>query len=488
MITVELSDLFYQLTGSRPTSVTQLPGSGSSRVYYRLTAGSETLIGACNEDVPENEAFYYLSRHFLNHGLPVPSVLSVSDDRKKYLLSDLGDITLYSLLRQDGTGIMETEEYVLEKYTQAIKLLPGFQITAAKNLDFSVCYPVSSFDVTSIKWDLNYFKYYFLKLSRIPFNENLLENDFERLCRFITGAENHYFMYRDFQSRNIMIFRDSPWFIDFQGGRRGSLQYDVASVLYDAKANLGTRLRKRLLDAYLENITNLYHIDPEKFLVFYPAFSLIRILQALGAYGFRGYFERKEHFLKSIPYALENLRGLLNGLNNPNMPELLRTLTIMTDKSGKFYKKLIELSAENDQSVTAQVQNNILTVRINSFSYRRAIPTDETGNGGGYVFDCRALPNPGRFEEYRNKTGKDAEVIDFLKDDPSVIEFIELARHLVENSIRNYLDRGFSGLMVSFGCTGGKHRSVYCAEKLAVIIRENFTVQVIVHHTEQDLR
>jgi aminoglycoside/choline kinase family phosphotransferase len=486
MITDELSSLYQQYTGTKPTSIVQLPGSGSQRTYYRLFGFNTTVIGAVNYDIAENKAFFSFTNHFRKMGLPVPELLMVSGNMEMYLLEDLGDTNLFQVLqeKQEMTGLNED---VKQLYKQVLNILPEFQITAAKDLDFSVCYPRQAFDLQSMKWDLNYFKYYFLRLAGVPFSEQALEDDFNKLCGHLLEAGVQNFLYRDFQSRNIMINNGKPWFIDYQGGRKGALQYDVASLLYDAKADLKPETRAYFLGLYLNQVEKQYQVDPQRFLFYYPGFILIRILQALGAYGFRGYFEKKEHFLKSIPYALDNLRLLRNEPFSPDLPELFKTIDQMTDPDGQYYKYLLKISGSNAKTRSGNEESKaLLTIRINSFSYRRGIPEDETGNGGGFVFDCRALPNPGRFEIYRSKTGKDKEVIDFLKDDHSVLMFNEQVSTMVDQSIRNYSARGFQNLMVSFGCTGGRHRSVYCAEQLAAFLAGKSGIRLIVRHMEQE--
>jgi hypothetical protein len=369
-------------------------------------------------------------------------------------------------------------------------MLPEFQIRASGNFDYSVCYPRAAFDHQSIQWDLNYFKYYFLRLADIPFREQELENDFATLGRWLVQPDDHYFLYRDFQSRNIMISGDKPYFIDYQGGRQGGLQYDVASLLYDAKADLPPAFRNELLQKYLSKIENQFGIDPRAFLTRYPLFILIRILQALGAYGFRGYFEKKDHFLKSIPFALKNLFTLRqNELANTPLPELMSVIDKFSDPEEINYKRLLEISGSNENIQNALHENvEGLKIRINSFSYRNAIPPDQSGNGGGFVFDCRALPNPGRYTQYQDKTGKDCEVISFLNSDPAVHSFLKSVSTIVDQSIRNYLERGFHDLMVSFGCTGGRHRSVFCAEYLAGELRKMPEIHIELVHTELNKR
>jgi hypothetical protein len=355
-----------------------------------------------------------------------------------------------------------------------VALLPRFQIEAGRDLNYKVCYPRASFDRQSIAWDLNYFKYYFLKLAGIPFNEQALEDDFARLTKFLLTADRDYFLYRDFQSRNIMLRDGDPFFLDYQGGRKGALQYDIASLLYDAKADLPPALRQQLLDHYLEKLADFISIDREVFMNHYYAYVYVRIMQALGAYGFRGFYERKVHFLQSVPYALKNLRWLLHHVE---LPIALPTLTYA-------FQGMLCSDKLRNLTIEADGEAHGLVVRIFSFSYHRRLPEDETGHGGGFVFDCRSLPNPGREERFQPFTGRDAPVFDYLGQQESVQQFLASALLLVEASIRNYQRRGFKSLMVSFGCTGGRHRSVYLAERLAQCLRGRNGVEVVVQHLE----
>jgi hypothetical protein len=317
---------------------------------------------------------------------------------------------------------------------------------------------------------LNYFKYYFLRPAGIPFSEQALEDDFVRLTKFLLGAERHYFLYRDFQSRNVMWRDGHPYFVDYQGGRRGALQYDIASLLYDGKADLPPELRRQLLDHYLKTLAGFIELDREVFMQRYYAYVYVRIMQALGAYGFRGFYERKAHFLQSVPYALKNLRWLLH---NVQLPVALPTLM------GAFQAML---GAENLRGLASETEN--LTVRIFSFSFHQGQPLDGSGNGGGFVFDARSLPNPGREERFKPLTGKDAPVIDYLNQQKSVHQYIARAVSLVDSAVSNYQQRGFKSLMASFGCTGGQHRSVFLAEQLAKHLRGTAGVEVVVRHLQ----
>jgi aminoglycoside/choline kinase family phosphotransferase len=466
-ITDKLSLLYKQWEGIEPESIKALPISGSERRYYRLRSHSISAIGAWNPVKEENTAFLYFTEHFRKHGLHVPEVYEADAESETYLVEDLGDISLFSLMENKlFTDVFPGD--IENMYRESLKELIRFQLIAGKSLDYSYCYPYSTFDSRSMKWDLNYFKYYFLKL-HVTFHEDKLENDFEALTSYLSQADAGFFMYRDFQSRNIMIHEGKPFFIDYQGGRKGPLQYDVASLLFQVKADLPFDKREELLDYYLSELSQHIRVDRDNFRVLYYGFVLIRLLQVLGAYGYRGLIEKKPHFLSSIPYALKNLRWWLDTVNLPvEMPELLASLT-----------KLAEL----EKYYGAASTQGPLVVRIRSFSYKEGIPDDPGGNGGGFVFDCRALPNPGREERYRAFNGKDQVIIDYLKDDPAVIGFLSEAEKLVGQSIENYFERGFSSLSVSFGCTGGQHRSVYCTETLAKRLRERFPeVEIMVEH------
>ncbi len=451
-----------------PLSLAQ---SGSHRKYYRITIeDGSTLIGAFNDDVDENVAFFSYTRFFKEKHFNVPELLAVAPDNQHYIESDLGSTTLYDFLcanRPNGTPT----EAVTRYYDMVARALPRLQLSGKQGLDFSVAYPRAAFDRQSMQWDLNYFKYYFLKLVNVPFNEQLLENDFDTLINYLLSADSDYFLYRDFQARNIMVHNDDVYFIDYQGGRKGALQYDVASLLYNARADLSPAFREHVLNTYLDALGELIKVDRNEFLSYFQGFVLIRILQSMGTYGYRGYFERKTHFLQSIPFAVRNLTDLLNNLSMPIvLPELNRVLR--------------EIIASD--FVKTYLPDSKLTVLIQSFSFKKAIPNDPSPNGGGFVFDCRALPNPGREPQYKTFTGKDACVIDYLNQFPAVHEFENHVFAIVDQSIDNYLERHFDHLMLSFGCTGGQHRSVFFAEQTAHHIKEKYPmVNVVLKHTEQ---
>ncbi len=465
-----LKRLFEQKYGLPAEAVQPLQGQlgGSGRAIVRLSGGGSSAIGIVYSVREENVAFLEFSRHFRRYGLPVPEIYGEDLSQGAYLEEDLGDTTLFDFLGKNRDGAAIAPE-AIEAYRKVVAVLPRFQVEAGRDLNYKVCYPRASFDRQSIAWDLNYFKYYFLRLAEIPFNEQALEDDFGRLTKFLLSASHDYFLYRDFQSRNVMLRDGRPYFLDYQGGRKGALQYDIASLLYDGKADLPPELREQLLDHYLESLGAYIRVDRGAFMEHYYAYVYVRILQALGAYGFRGFYERKAHFLQSVPYALKNLRWLAHQARLPiALPALMDALKGM-------------LGSEKLQGLASSAEG--LTVRIFSFSFHRQMPADETGNGGGFVFDARSLPNPAREEQFRLLTGKDTAVMEFLSRQESMHQFLANVQSLVDASVSSYQRRGFKNLMVSFGCTGGQHRSVYLAEQLAKHLRGG-GVDVALRHME----
>ena len=479
-----LKNLFEQHFRSPVERVQPLQGqlSGSGRNVIRLAGGEHSAIGILYGVREENVAFLEFSRHFRRHGLPVPEIYAEDLSQGAYLEQDLGDTTLFDFLSSNRSGESIAPE-VSDAYRRVVAILPRFQIEAGHDLNYKLCYPRASFDRQSIAWDLNYFKYYFLRLAGVPFNEQALEDDFARLTKFLLSAGRDYFLYRDFQSRNVMLRDGNPFFVDYQGGRKGALQYDIASLLYDAKADLPPELRQQLLDYYLDCLAGYIKLEREGFMHYYYAYVYVRIMQALGAYGFRGFYERKAHFLQSVPYALKNVRWLLHNVTLPiALPALMDAFTGMLGS-----EKLQNLAYETEPQKTSQNATSgpgKLMVRVFSFSFHRTPPKDESGNGGGFVFDGRSLPNPGREERFKPCTGKDAAVIEYLNQQESVHQFLTSVTSLVDASVSDYQQRGFKNLMVSFGCTGGQHRSVYLAEQLARHLRSNNGVEVVVRHLE----
>ena len=436
-----LRALYKKTFGREPEAFEPLKADGSARRLFRMGDGSRSVIGAFGPDKLENRAFLEFSRHFRAEKLPVPEIYAADQPQGVYLEEDLGSTTLFEYLNAERKG-GDLPAPVLGAYKKVLEWLPRFQAQASRGLDLSFCYPRAGFDRQSIMWDLNYFKYYFLKLAKIPFNEQKLEDDFVRFTDFLLEAPADYFLYRDFQSRNIMLRGGEPWFIDYQGGRRGAAHYDLASLLYDAKADLPPETRSVLRKHYLEASGQ----KPAAFMRHYHAFVYIRIMQAMGAYGLRGFYEGKTHFLNSVPYAVRNIEWLLRNTElEVKLPELTAAF------------KRIAASSYLRQFGKTKLG---LTVRITSFSFKNGLPLDEKGHGGGFVFDCRALPNPGRYEAYANLTGMDQPVIDFLKKEPEVSKYLDSVFAITDMSVENYLSRNFTSLMVNFGCTGGRHRSV----------------------------
>ena len=278
---------------------------GSNRIYTRETdENGRSIIRVQGTNRDENRAFIYMSRHFHALGLPVPELYWVSDDEMSYTQEDLGDALLFDNL----------DPVLVER---AIRALAHVQVEGAKDFDWSVCFPVPAMDERAIRWDLNYFKYCFLKGTKIEFSEPKLEDEFDRLVAVILAQPADTFLYRDCQSRNVMIRDGQPYFIDFQGGHRGPTQYDVASFLWQAKAKFTPAFREQMIKAYLDELKRLQpNLAEQAWRAALPHFVLLRTLQVLGAYGYRGYFERKQHFLESIPLALQNLRDILEPLQN----------------------------------------------------------------------------------------------------------------------------------------------------------------------------
>ena len=465
----QLKKLYHSLYNVECAIFEDMPRSGSYREYYRLGDESgRTVIGVYNEDRKENLAFLSFCRHFRAHGLAVPEILAEDLDNNMYLQEDLGDTTLYAYLTEVyKNGIFP--QGLIDLYKNILEELPKFQLKAGKDIDFKKCYPRHSFDRQSIMWDLNYFKYYFLKLAKIPFDEQELENDFNIFADYLLETDCEHFLYRDFQSRNIMLKDGKPYFIDFQGGRYGALQYDVASLLYDAKADIPQYIRDQLFEHYLKVLKKYYKLDQDEFTKYYHAYVLVRIMQAMGAYGFRGFYEKKQHFLKSVPYAIENIKYLLEHMDLPiEVPALMNVLQKITEQ-----KKLMKFGRSDSEK---------LTLDVSSFSYKRGIPDDTSGNGGGFVFDCRGIYNPGRYAEYKKLNGKDKAVIEFLEEKTEIAGFLENAIKMVEMTIDDYVKRKFTHLMVSFGCTGGQHRSVYCAVKLAEYFKDRDDIIIQLSH------
>lgn len=467
-----LKQLFKKHFNEECTEISQLAISGSYRAYFRLSNENHSVIGTHSPDKKESDAFISFTKHFNSKGLAVPRLLETDLENDCYIQEDLGDTALFTLLPKEG------ESFSIELiflYKSILEELAKLQILGRIGLDWSVCYPRPAFDRQSMLWDLHYFKNYFLKLAKIPFDEQLLEDDFDSFIQFLLEAEDNFFLFRDFQSRNIIIKEEKPYFIDYQGGRKGALQYDVASLLFQAKGNIPHSIREELLTHYLDAAEKLMPIDRKQFMRYYYGFVLIRCLQALGTYGFRGLYERKEHFIVSIPYAIKNVAWLLENVQIPvEIPELRNCLKAMINS--KQYAPFDKTKAEKSP----------LKIVISSFSYKKGLPEDNTEHGGGFVFDCRAIENPGRYQPYAHQTGQDEQVINFLRNKTNVEEFLMHVYHLVDQSVENYIDRNFEFLAVHFGCTGGQHRSVYCAESMSRHLKNKYGVKVILSHREKN--
>ena len=466
----KLKDLFESYTGQKVTETEEINSSGSNRRYFRLKGGNISVIGVVGNNLEENNAFVKLARHFIEKGIRVPKVLSVSEDGMRYIQEDLGDDQLYKLVSH-GRESGEYSSYESMLLCRTMETLPKIQFKGAQGLDWSICYPEPAFNERMVMFDLNYFKYCFLKATGLEFNETRLQDDLEKLKEDLLKDEGYEtFMYRDFQARNVMVKDGEPYFIDFQGGRRGPIYYDVASFIWQARSRYPENLRKEMVQTYLTALKGYTQVDETVFHERLRLFVLFRTLQVLGAYGFRGYFEKKPHFLASVPYALSNLRKLLQKpfVEYPYLNEILTTLATMPQFNNIAEDKRLE-------------------VRIFSFAYKKGIPVDTTGNGGGFVFDCRAVNNPGKYEHYRQFTGLDPEVVKFLEDDGGITKFLDNVYSLVDTHVKRFMERKFTHMQVCFGCTGGQHRSVYCAEHLAKHLSDRYDIKITVSHRELDI-
>lgn len=461
-----LSALYQSIYGQTPDAA-QITGSASNRSYYRLSSPAGTCIGVVGLDRAENKAFLTIARHFRSKDISVPEIIAESEDGMRYLQNDLGDSILFGSPDED-------------LLCRTMSLLPQIQFEGADGLDFSVCYPQPEFDLRMVMFDLNYFKYCFLKPSGLEFNEVKLQDDLEKLVKELLDSVSTVptFLYRDFNARNVMIHEGNPYFIDFQGGRKGPIYYDVASFVWHARADYPAELKERMLDAYLGSLSKYMTVDRKEFMQKLQLFVLFRTLQVLGAYGFRGWVEHKANFVVCIPQTIKALADLLKGescgdFSSARMkyPYLCETL-----------ERLTQLPRFD----TSKFRPDRLNVTVTSFSFKKGIPEDPSGNGGGYVFDCRSIHNPGRYKQYKQLTGMDKEVIDFLEEDGEILSFLDHVYGVVDPHVETYASRGFTSLMVNFGCTGGQHRSVYCAEHLARHLVSRYPdIRVRLMHREQ---
>ena len=504
----KLINLYRAWCGRQPRYCRQLSGAGSNRTYIRITGGEgQTVIGVIGTSRDENHAFVSLARHFTNKQLPVPEILAVSSDELRYLQTDLGDVSLFDAIRGGRDAGGRYNQYEKQLLVNAIKALPDIQIRGAQGLDWNCCYPQPEFNVDSVRFDLNYFKYCFLKATELDFHELKLEANFRMFAKDLVSEPSNSFLYRDFQARNIMLDgQGKPYFIDFQGGRKGPFYYDLASFLWQASAKYPFKLRRELVYEYYYSLKNYTEVPSVRhFVERLSQFVLFRMLQVLGAYGFRGYFERKKYFLDSIPPAMENLRDLLKigsqAFPYPYLMEILERLTqlpqfapaeasapVCRDGFRTSDFNIYESHPQDGPATFSKYDGKgPLVVRVFSFSYRKSIPEDSSGNGGGYVFDCRSTHNPGRYEPYKKLTGLDESVIRFLEDDGEILTFLAHVYDLADHHVQRYIQRGFISLMFSFGCTGGQHRSVYCAQHLAEHLHEKFGIEVHITHREQGI-
>jgi aminoglycoside/choline kinase family phosphotransferase len=469
----QISILFASYSKEPVISIEKIPQSGSIRIYFRIISSAKSFVATHGINIKENNAFIYFSRHFKNCDCRVPEIFAVNEERTVYIQEDFGDVSLLDQLEEHGYN-----GHVYSLFQQSLRELAHLQIKGDENLDYSFCITSKEFGKQAILSDLLYFKYYFLDALQIPYDKEKMLDDFEKLSDYLSHADHKYFMFRDFQSRNILIENEKVHFIDYQGGMKGALQYDVASLLWQAKANLPDEWKNNLLDGYMDCVEELFNkkIDRVRFINQYNGYVLIRLMQVLGAYGFRGLFERKAHFLTSIPLGLKNLKWFLqNKQTGIALPEFERILGAMV--SDEVINRFEPLQA------TEKTQ---LVVHINSFSYKKGIPADTSGNGGGFVFDCRGILNPGRMEKFKKQTGRDKEVKDYLEQQTKMPGFLNSVFDVVDIAVEDYIKRDFSSLMVSFGCTGGQHRSVYAADALARHLRNKFKVKIELHHVEQE--
>lgn len=469
----QIKTLFASYSKQPVISIEKIPQSGSIRIYFRIVTSEKSFIATHGINIKENAAFIHFSRHFKNCNCPVPEIFAVNEAGTVYIQEDFGDISLLDKLEEHGYNI-----YVYSLFQQSLKELANLQIKGDENLDYNFCITSKEFGKQAILSDLLYFKYYFLDALQIPYDKEKMLDDFEKLSDYLSHADHKYFMFRDFQSRNILIENEKVHFIDYQGGMKGALQYDVASMLWQAKANLPDEWKNNLLDYYMDCVEEIIkkEIDRARFTNQYNGYVLIRLMQVLGAYGFRGLFERKAHFLTSIPLGLKNLKWFLqNKQIGIALPEFERLLSaIVSDEVIERFEPL---------QATKKTQ---LVVYINSFSYKKVLPEDKSDNGGGFVFDCRGILNPGRIEEFKKQTGRDKNVKDYLEQQTKMPGFLNSIFDVVDITVEDYIRRDFSSLMVSFGCTGGQHRSVYAADALARHLRNKFKVKIELHHIEQE--
>jgi len=473
--TDKIKELFSSFSNAEIAGIDKLPQAGSERHYYRIYTADKSFIATWGANLKENETFIYFSNHFKQKGLSVPQIFCINAEKDIYIQEDFGSTSLLDRLEKNGFS-----DEVYELYKKSLQQLAALQVKGHEGLDYNQCLTNTSFGKQAIMADLLYFKYYFLDALRRPYNKQKLIDDFEALSNYLSHTEYSFFMFRDFQSRNIMVGNDDPVnFIDYQGGMQGAPQYDVASLLWQAKANLSDQWKSRLLEDYMESFEKILGqtIDKETFRSQYNGYVLIRLLQVLGAYGFRGLFERKAHFLTSIPLALQNLKWFVNNQNiGIAVPEFKKVLEICVSEA--VIQEFVPVRANAETP---------LVVKIQSFSYlKNGYPADESKNGGGYVFDCRGILNPGRVEQYKKQSGQDKPVKDYLEQQTKMPDFLNNVYNIIDISVEDYVKRGFESLMINFGCTGGQHRSVYAADAVARHLKNKFGVKIEVNHLNKE--
>lgn len=471
----EITALFKSFSKEAITNIEKLPQSGGDRVYYRVFTTGQNFIATYSTNLRETETFLYFTDTFKNAGAPVPEIYAVNADKTLYIQEDFGNASLLNVLEVEGLN-----DSTKDLYKKTLRSLAQLQINGDKDLDYTQCITGKEFGKQAILSDLLYFKYYFLDTLKIPYDKEKLGNDLDALSEYLNRADHKYFMFRDFQSRNVMVQKD-VFFIDYQGGMKGALQYDVASLLWQAKAGLTDEWKNELLEYYISCAEKELNqkIDRERFLSQYNGYVLIRLLQVLGAYGFRGLFERKAHFLTSIPLALRNLKWFLqNKKIGISVPEFERMLNLIV--GDEVILKFEPVKATQDSP---------LTVRIKSFSFlKTGYPKNVADNGGGFVFDCRGILNPGRIDEHKQETGRDKPVQNYLTEKTRMDEFLAGVFSVVDISVEDYIKRDFEHLEINFGCTGGQHRSVYAADATARHLRNKFSVKTEVIHLEQNFK
>lgn len=467
-----LEKLFEEHFEKKPEHIEALPVSGSDRRYFRLTAGNITSIGTYSPLVAENNTYFYFTELFRKHQVNVPEIYKISKDRRAYLQQDLGKTSLFDLVTSEGYT-----EPVRKLYHKALAQLAKVQWIAGREADYKQCFASRQFDEKAIMADLLYFKYYFADIQGLTYDRSLLMHEMEQLSKDLGRVQPQTLMYRDFQSRNIMVHEGKIFFIDFQGSMQGPPQYDLASLLWQAKAQLPAQWKEDLLNGYIASLAELHvpRMDEIHFRRGYVQFVLVRLLQVLGSYGFRGLLQHKAHFVTSIGPALKNLDTFLSDHpQTPNYPELRSLL-----------EKIASRDMQDRYATATTEEQPKLEVQICSFSYKSGIPKTNSVHGGGYVFDCRGLLNPGRYAAYKHLTGNDELVKQFLERETRMPEFMNHVFALVALNVEDYIARGFDQLSVSFGCTGGQHRSVYAAEQLAKYLRSRYNLNVGVTHLNE---